>query len=259
MMRILSRSPKIVIGDVPPYEVRLLAYYANVYRVLTAPADFERSTHPDRLWGDGYSIGFNPYSARGFGNEAKLVDYFSRVAPEILRNSLRECITQYYGKLDASATCFAEKNDNMAEQVVEFARTTFGSLLQIVLVRDPRDLYCSHRSYFRNPPEVATRNVTFACNALLETKKRAAADVLMLRYEDLILHRVKTLERVGSFVSTSFELDDVEDNFSRHGTSRSPATSIGRWREDMTEHEKNTIVGAWLPAIEAFGYDRGPT
>jgi hypothetical protein len=58
LMSCLAASPQIVVAELVPYEVRLMSYYAAAFSVLTAPADPERSTHPDRLEGDGFHIGF---------------------------------------------------------------------------------------------------------------------------------------------------------------------------------------------------------
>ncbi len=40
----------------------MLSYYATAYHILTAPADLNRSTHPDKLEGNGFFVGFNPFS-----------------------------------------------------------------------------------------------------------------------------------------------------------------------------------------------------
>ena len=39
----------------------MLLYDATAHDVLTAPADLKRSTHPDRLEGTGFFVGFNPF------------------------------------------------------------------------------------------------------------------------------------------------------------------------------------------------------
>jgi hypothetical protein len=61
LMGLLARAPEIVAAELVPYEVRLISYHAAAFQVLTASADLEHSTHPDRLEGDGFHVGFNPF------------------------------------------------------------------------------------------------------------------------------------------------------------------------------------------------------
>ena len=66
LMEQLSCSDEVVVAKSHPYEIRMLSYYASAYHVLTAHADSQRSTNPDRLEGDGLFIGFNPFSDERF-------------------------------------------------------------------------------------------------------------------------------------------------------------------------------------------------
>ena len=91
LMNYLSQSPKICLVELPPFEVRLLAYWSSVYRTLTAAPDFERSTDPGRLEGDGFRIGSNPFSHANYSNAFRVralgAEYFEQFAPATMASS----------------------------------------------------------------------------------------------------------------------------------------------------------------------------
>ena len=66
MMGRLALSPLICIAESHPFEVRLMAYWSTTVRILAGGPDYERSTHPDKLEGDGFRVGSNPYSHDNF-------------------------------------------------------------------------------------------------------------------------------------------------------------------------------------------------
>ena len=99
-MELLSRSNEVVIATSHPYEVRMLTYFASAYHVLTAPADTEHSTHPDRLEGDGLFIGFNPFSddrfAASFKTNRLPREFFAGYVPDQLMSTFKQIILEYY-------------------------------------------------------------------------------------------------------------------------------------------------------------------
>ena len=118
LMSCLAASPQIVVAELVPYEVRLLSYYAVAHAVLTAPADTEHSTHPDRLEGDGYHIGFNPFTAPmyapAFAKQPALRDYTESWLPARVGEMVSELVGEYYTRLSADkgkaqVRYFAEK------------------------------------------------------------------------------------------------------------------------------------------------------
>ncbi len=157
----LAASDQVALADISPFEVRMLAYYATVFRVLTAPGDLERSTHPDRLQGDGFFVGFNPFGnaiyRNAFTTPERFEDFFRAFVPGELKAFVRNAVEEFYLRLrdengKPEARFFAEKANNLDVQSRAFAREAFPDLKEIVLVRDPRDLYCSQRAYFHSDP-----------------------------------------------------------------------------------------------------------
>jgi hypothetical protein len=257
MMRLLSQARDVAVAKTPPFEVRLLAYYAYAYRVMTNAPDIERSTHPDRLAGNGLPIGFNPYTAGSFAgamDPTLLKQYTSGSVPSILRAAFRDCVRAYYLLIDPNAKFFAEKNDSLSECVIAFTALAFGGIRRIFMLRDPRDLYCSHRSYFGSTPEKAAADVSFAMRKMLQIHERAERDVLIIRYEDLVRKAEATKAALEKFVGIRIGAADDAAGFASHGTSKSREESIGRWQTDMDADQQARFIPTWQPAMNAYGY-----
>jgi hypothetical protein len=158
LMSLLAASPGIVAADLPPYETRQLAYYGNAHHVLTQPADTVRSTHQDRVHGDFYHIGFNPYNGpahdQAFRTQALVQDFSAHYVPAQLDSAFAGLVREYYGRMardhgKPGAALFAEKNNNLQRVVWQFVRRAFPGAREIVTVRDPRDVFCSYIAYFK--------------------------------------------------------------------------------------------------------------
>lgn len=262
MMRILDGCKDIVLARSPPYEVRLLAYYAYAHRVLTAPHDFERSTHPDRLRGGGFFIGFNPYSHPTFASAFKDPSAraaIERISSDAIAGAFRAAITAWYATLAhqydrPAAPLFAEKNDNLSREVVSFVDGTYSRARHIYLVRDPRDRYCSHRGYFKQNAESAIPDVIRSAKRQLDDwNETNPANRLILRYEDIANRELAALTRLSAFLGV--EIPTLEVEFMQgHSTAGSVDRSIGRWRTDLGAEERAALLPELAPAIAAFGY-----
>ena len=84
LMNRLSQSPDICVARIPPFEVRLITYWTTVFRTLAAAPNFEKSTHPDQLAGDGFRFGSNPFS--GISLPAfRLAELGSNISPNLFQ------------------------------------------------------------------------------------------------------------------------------------------------------------------------------
>ena len=269
LMSCLAASPQIVVAELVPYEVRLLSYYAAAFSVLTAPADTERSTHPDRLEGDGFHIGFNPFTgaqyAHAFQKQALLRQFNEDWVPSHLGTAVAEIVRQYYrvlavDKNKGEVRYFAEKNNNLHRPTRLFVRRVFPGLREVVIVRDPRDVLCSHVAYFESSQDKAFLQLTHSCNELAEIQAEAGADVCIIRYEDMVRGDAATYGRLGSFLQADVapvRKDAGEKMFAQHATSGSPEASIGRWRTDLPESLRAQCGEAWGGFLSLFGYELG--
>jgi hypothetical protein len=266
LMGLLARSPDIVVAELPPYEVRLIAYHASVFAVLTAPADFERSHHPDRLEGDGFKVGSNPFNSPNypvFKDEALRKDYFERFTLARISRCARDLINEYYGRLaqdcgKAEARFFAEKSNNMHRPTRMFARRAFGDMRELMIVRDPRDVLCSHVVYFGNAHDKAFAHVAGAVRHFLVVRGENRPDIHMLRYEDLVRGDPACFAAIGDFLGTAIAPDPGAQGhavFQKHATSATPEASVGRWRTDLPDALKARCAKEWGELFKTFGYD----
>jgi hypothetical protein len=270
LMRRLAGFPEICLADLAPFEVRLLSYYTTAQRILSAPGDFEASTHPDRLEGDGFFVGFNPFHSEHYQpafREARLHrELFQGFAAARVQDAFRDTIREYYARLAAdqgkpAARYFAEKGNNLDERTRHFTRQVFPDTREIVLFRDPRDQLCSYRSWFRLSHEAAFAMISDGCASLLRIREERAASVLLLRYEDLVADPAASLASLAGFLGLpprdGADADAERAMFGGHGTSATPADSVGRWRTELTPAEVDQCDHAWSASLAAFGYAAG--
>jgi hypothetical protein len=267
LMRRLAGFPEICLAELAPFEVRLLSYYTTAHRILTAPGDFDASTHPDRLEGDGFFVGFNPFHSEHYQpafREARLHrELFGGFAGARVQDAFRDIIREYYARLAAeqgkpAARYFAEKGNNLDERTRHFTRQAFPETREIVLFRDPRDQLCSYRSWFRLSHEAAFAMISDGCASLLRIREERAASVLLLRYEDLIAEPAASQASLAGFLGLpargGADMDAERMMFGDHATSASPADSVGRWRTELTDEEIDQCDRAWSASLAAFGY-----
>jgi hypothetical protein len=267
LMGLLAKSPAIVAAELVPYELRLLSYYSAAFNVLTAPGDLEKSTHPDKLDGDGYHIGFNPFQsaqyAAAFRDRSLLTDYYQDFAPSRTLDYVRDMVGDYYGRLarDKSkpgARYFAEKGNNLHAPTRAFMRRVFGDVRELVILRDPRDVLCSHMAYFSSSPEKAFNQLSHASRQLLAIRAEALPDVHILKYEDMVRGDAACFTALSAFLDVKVEPETgvrPQEVFRRHGTSVSPQASVARWRTHLPEALKARCAQDWGHFLTSFGYD----
>ena len=267
LMSCLAASPQIVVAELIPYEVRLLSYYAAAYSVLTAPADFERSTHPDRLEGDGHHVGSNPFTAaqyaHAFQNRAALDDLHHIWAPSRIGAAMADVVREYYRRLaldrgKGAVPFFAEKNNNLHRPSRMFVRRAFATMREVVIVRDPRDVLCSHVAYFSSGEEKAFSQLSHSCRQLSGLADAGGGALHVLRYEDMVRGDAGTFANLSAFLGA--EVGPVlsrssEKMFAQHGTSASPEASVGRWRHDLPDGLRTRASQDWAGFLQKFGYD----
>ncbi|MDA8248704.1 MAG: sulfotransferase [Rhodospirillales bacterium] len=267
LMGRLAKSPRICVAGVPPYEVRLLAYWSYVYRTLTADAD-SASTHRDRLEGDGLHVGSNPFShddyAGAFSAPGLAEEYFTRFAPEAVADLVRTVVGEYYLRVQddkdkQDAIFFAEKSNNVDRLGRVMSRLLYPRLKEIVIIRDPRDIFCSRTAFFHESAENAFEDVGNSCREMLRIWRNAIGQEIFLKYEDLIADNSDSFTKLSGFLGVAdLARRDVEREnalFQVHATSKSPTDSIGRWR-DLPADVAGRCNAAWEEFLDTFGYER---
>jgi hypothetical protein len=266
LMGLLARSPDIIAAELVPYELRLISYHAAAWHILTSPADLEHSTHPDRLEGDGFHIGFNPFHspqyAHAFRKNAAVRDYFDNFAPSHIAASASQLIREYYRRLaddrgKSGVRFFAEKGNNLHQPTRQFTRRAFGAVREIVIVRDPRDVLCSHMAYFSSSPEKAFTQLTHAAKQLLAIRAEKRSDIHTLKYEDMVRGDTGCFAALSGFLGTTISPEVGESGekmFRQHATSTSPEASVERWRTNLPDELKARCASDWKKFLTEFDY-----
>jgi len=267
LMSSLAASPAIVAAELVPYELRLLSYYAAAFNVLTSAANLERSTHPDRLEGDGFHVGFNPFNsdqyAQAFRTASSLRDYRANYVPARVASAMRDIVEEHYLRLAADrgktqVRYFAEKGNNMHQPTREFVRRSFPEIKEIVIVRDPRDVLCSHMSYFSSEIERAFGHLSHASKQLMGIAREKRNDVCIIHYEDMLFGKPRCFDKLSAFLGTEVALPAAERGsamFTRHATSDTPSASVGRWHEQLPAEYQARCNKEWGDFLKHFGYE----
>jgi hypothetical protein len=266
LMSLLAGGPEIIAAELAPFEVRLLAYYANAHNVLTHEADTVRSTHQNNVKGDGYFIGFNPYNnerhANAFTTPAIAADYAEHYVPRHLHAGFADLITEYYHRLardkdKAGARFFAEKNNTIQPLVSRFTRHAFRDVREVITIRDPRDVMGSYLSYFKHDAERAFAEITNATRIILDLHAQTPRDVYFSPYERLVRGEKASLRALSDFLQTEIAQPPAaltQEIFSMHGTSADAGATIARWRTDLPTAWQDRCNAGWRSFLETFGY-----
>ena len=268
LMRRLANDKTVVIGEQFPFEVKLVTYYAHAFEVLTAPGNREKSVHPDRITADPYHLGSNPYYHQFFEGVfpkgRMLNEFFAGELPPIVGTAFKQIITRFYRRLTVTqpkpeARFFAEKCD-VFNTARDFARALYRGTREIVLVRDPRDVFCSQRAFFSAKPAEAFQGLRSVRDRMLEFHQEGAENLIFLKYEDLVGQPNEAMQQVSSLLALdqTIEIDEAREaaQFKTHGTSRDPAASIGRWQQELTAEERARFDSEFGQYLDLFDYER---
>lgn len=267
LMQHLARHPGIVVADRYPFEIKLISYYARAYQVLVSGADRDKSSNPGTIDSDRYFIGFNPFNRPGFYSIAKdrgvLENFFERTVPQTFVGAFSQLLLDYYGGLKADqgktgAKYFAEKV-SPDETVRKGARLLCGDARELLLIRDPRDIVCSSKAFWKVSAERAPGMISPVIRRLQAIYDAKSDHTMLVRYEDLITRSAETLAAIDRFLglegqSESANVPPDDALFSSHGTSRTPASSIGRWKTDLSNDEIAICEREFKEFLERFGY-----
>ncbi len=268
LMRWLGDDPAVAMVDQYPYEMKLTAYYAKAYDVLTLPGNPARSVAAEMIYDDPFHLGFNPFHHADFAGALTqrdgLSDFFVDFSGPVIAEAFKTIITGFYQRLmldqcKCGALYFAEKC-SIFDPVRNFVRAVYPDLREIVLIRDPRDIVCSYQSFWHTSAEDAQRTLmTFRAKAL-DIREAAPGDVLLLRYEDMLRDPASTRARIGEFLGLRRALAKgaalaEREIFAGHATSRSPAASVGRWQRDLPLENIAKLAATFGDFLTAFGYD----
>ncbi|WOJ89502.1 ankyrin repeat domain-containing protein [Methylocapsa polymorpha] len=166
----------------------------------------------------------------------------------------------------------AGRDDRVFAYAVDMGRYFFPRAKQVMIVRDPRDVFVSSKAYW---PDLAERRIASFDDAYLRefinswsrcnlTWLSAAPDFIV-RYEDLkndFVAQVTDLLSALDFEACPIRLRKVQAELETIDISktRDPIFYrkgiVGDWQDEMTPHQNKIIWDAGAFAMEQFGYTR---
>jgi len=166
----------------------------------------------------------------------------------------------------ANADYFGDKVTSIAD--LRFLIERFGDPVFVQLVRDPRDVIASTFA-FQKKQAMLWDDATFETRvAHMARFLRETNDLLSnqrhlcIRYESLVADASKHTRDLFEFLELDVS-DEVErylegaarELFESHGTSRSPAESVGRWRRDLTPEQQAQANEGLCDELRRLGYE----
>ena len=267
LMGRLARHPEMLVARSHPHELKLLSYYGLALNTLVSDADRTRSSDPETMLAakSRFFVGFNPYNDAEDARDPLVAPFWTTAGPDILRDCFASLTQAYYERIAAqtdkpAARFFAEKvgTSDLVRQATHFM---FGELSEILLVRDPRDVICSSRSFWKRGFEESVRSLRGQYGVMSRPRAERGLRQLVVRYEDLLTRPKAVMADVYRFLGASIVDTEVETAqeraiFQTHGTSASPAATVGRWRVELTEEQVEVANRELKSVIETYGYEQ---
>ena len=268
LMKHLLDSPSILVADKYPYEMKILTYYATAFDILTKSGNHIGSPDLGEMFSKVAPLGPNPFNhyeyERVTPNNKAVFNFFETKVPATLTAAFKSIVQDFYAMLaeqtgQQSCVYFAEKAD-ILHSTRAFTRMAFGGTKEIVLLRDPRDLFCSYRSFWQTPMDVAISALKAVTNSLLALVNDSEKNnMIFIKYEDLVLQKEAVLQRLSEFLNldTVMRTDPEEERklFQKHGSSEDASASVGRWRRDMSSEQLSMFATPFDSFFRAFDYE----
>ena len=280
VMRLLGAHRQVAVEPLYPHETRAAGYWMHALTVMSAPANHLQSSHPNSYQHDPFWLGSHPHNMPPVSDTAALRLWFGRDYSRRLAGMFMQLIEEFYERVvandeDASPAYFAEKSH--ANHTSQLMSELYPDGREIFLVRDFRDMLCSMRSWYEKRGIVSfglhhqgaaddfLLRWQYNAQVLSEAWKARRARAFLLRYEDLITNPSECAAAVFSYLG--LESSDSEmtaavtrafrpsQDFALHQTAQSSASSIGRWKSDLTASEQNAYHSHFADVLQEFGYE----
>lgn len=270
LMRLMASHPAIVTHDAEPFETLIANHMVRMYYVLKQEADSE---HNAKHLGDGRHMGpFPEYKRKGCRHDAlenaieDAVEGPIKYAGRASTNMIYRALARHQGK---QATHFIEKTEC---DYVNVWTWLFGQTRRLVLVRDFRDHAVSLVRFLAKTGNKSLRDLgedgfrdyleqSYFPIAEYFTKSvlEYIDDCHIVRYEQLVTDTTTAYKDALAFVGVNANVPTPSDESlgfnDAHATSRSPAESIGRYKQDMPPALIELCNQRLGEQLRAFGYD----
>ncbi len=285
LTQLLGQHPAIIAYRPFQYEPRVLTYWMEIMKTLTEPASYVQQFVPD-LSNQHWWIG-DQYASPGYFRKPKkdwqVERWLGKTNVEALTGFCQGQIESCYREIAAlqkqrEACYFTEKYAPGFDITPALIHELYPKRREIFLVRDFRDMVCSMASYSKknadavffkdqvNTIEAYIPEVRNAALCLLKNWRERKAFSYLLKYEDLICHPQETLLSVLNYLDLKADSETIQMMLQKaaervpeaqrqHQTSRSPAASIGRWKQDLDSSLYDVCQEAFRDALHEFGYE----
>jgi hypothetical protein len=282
LMHVLAQHPNVVAYREYPYETYSASYWMHMLRVLSAPANHEESSPPDRFQTNSFFIGAHPYnyvSLKRWEREKGLETWFSEDYVSRLARFCQESIDGYYKQVglsqgQPSPRYFAEKHHH--GHVWRCLWELYPHSREILLLRDLRDVICSvfafnakrgfvsfGRDKFNSDVEYI-RHLRAEAQRLATTWKEVKDKSLLIKYEDLIKTPTETMQRIFRYLDLPAEKAAVDTTLDRaartmpelsqHRTTKNATESVGRWQRDLSPELRAVCNEELREVLREFEY-----
>ena len=222
------------------------------------------------------AIGGSDYESTGIFGFRDIFQYkMGELQPEHIQDLLRKSgdIIEFYDNIVA---CLLER---LGKQVfvdklqvqsyrIAYVRRFFPNAVFIHIVRDGRDCYCSalHHPNVQQSSSIERFATYWKRSVALPQRTIAPERLFQVRYEDLTTEPAHHLAQLMEFVGLAYQEQQVDvGHYSTttsikkrevHRNLAKPinARSQGRWRQELSQHEKETFEQIAGQALAQFGY-----
>ena len=163
---------------------------------------------------------------------------------------------------------FLEKNQLAWRQIPSFLKMIKNSKA-IIIIRDPRSVMLSFKKYTYNPPPAYLGSI-FNCYDVMQKSlkyKKKYKNILIIKYEDLILKENRTLREIYKFLNLpTSKIYNNKKNFYdltlnkkwKHNSTNKKklfdGSNLCKWKKELTSEEISFCEHINASLMKKFGY-----
>jgi hypothetical protein len=281
LMSVLAAHPEIVLERRFPYEQSPAKYWIHLLKVLSEPANFIQSSHPDTFHDDLWSVGHNPFYDDAVAATHDQHRQLGKEQIERLADFCQRSIDDWYSVVarmqdQPDARYFAEKH-MWPNHIATLTAELYPRGKEVFLVRDFRDMACSILAFdqkrgfagfgrleSKTEEEYLSEVLRPAALRLYDGWRERRDRAHLVRYEDLVLEPRATVRSLLAYL----DLDDSDASVESllagvreetpaldyHRTSADARSSIGRWRREQGDTFGAVCNELFGEVLAEFGY-----
>jgi hypothetical protein len=275
LVRLLGEHPDVVAYRPFEVEPRVLSYWIDV--LLTAnspPSQIQRlaaHTVATRLWWTGNGGGPGAIEWVDEAVSAQL----GRAAVADLSGLVHRRVDGFYRAAATATPRFFVEKCTPRPAAIRLAGELFHELKEIVMIRDPRDVFTSTLMFTSTGPSTAFRRGSKSDEEFLLAAHRRAVDVAeqcraragalkVVRYEQLKREPIETLTALLDWLTLDARTSVASEMLATasqetpqmraHRTSRNAEDSIGRWERDLPPWLRDRVAEVFADLLPELGY-----